>query len=59
MFIRLGIGWVLIGAFMMLPPTTEAMNICGAMIFTVGGAMFLHGMHQRDVKENEDKDRRE
>lgn len=57
MYTRMGIGWVLIGALMMLPPTESWMSFWGSVVFVFGGIIFLYGMHRKDVKENEIQDK--
>lgn len=45
---RMGIGWIVIGVFMMFPPTTPIMNYLGAFLFVGGGIIYLKGAHDAD-----------
>lgn len=48
---KYGIPLILLGTFMMLPPTSAYMQAAGVFLFVGGGILYLKG----DV--NEDKDR--
>ncbi len=46
---RMGIGWLVIGTFMMFPPTAPTMFYLGAFLFVGGGIIYLKGAHDEDT----------